>query len=142
MSLSIWDMVGDDVDPMEAYDFTMMAVKLQNDTILTSIAEIDEDTLCLMLPFSLEWEYDEYGSATGFNFVKFIPGTDDLYYLIRREQVVSMGNMSKEYADAYERAMDSYFEKIAAKSEDSKTIEPQSEERGTVVEFKKKDTLH
>lgn len=131
--------IGEDVDPFNEYEFMPCSVKLQSGaSILTNIAQIDESMCLLFCPFGLEFTYDEYGDTAGFSLIKFIPGSDEIFFLLPLEKIVSCGFMNETCYGTYEKAMNTTLE---IPEEDEETTEEKSEE-GNVVVFTPKGTIH
>ena len=136
--MTIYDLIGFETDPLEVYDFHYMSIQMASQAIvLSGIADVHEDFYCFAIPFALDWTYDDDGSPTGFTFVKFIPGSDEFFYLVRKDAVVSMGLMSTEYEESYEKATDTFIESMNQKYS---KVEEVKQEGENVVAFKKKTT--
>ena len=130
-----------DADPLEILDFEPQVISLEcGDVIIAEIAMIDDDNYCTIIPFRL-FESEESEGKITFACIKMIPGSDDIFYHLAADKVVTMGSMSNTMFDFYKRNVDSAISKsgLSLYGDDP---EPAATDGGSnVVSFKPKQ-LH
>ena len=107
------------------------------DVIIAEIAMIDDNNYCMIIPFRL-FESEEGDGKITLACIKMIPGSDDIFYHLAADKVVTMGSMSNAMFDFYKRNVDSAISKsgISLYRDDP---EPEPTDGGSnVVSFKPK----
>lgn len=134
-----------DMDPVETLEFEPMIIKTVNgEMVASAVAELDDDTLVLSMPFSMVPMFDdEDGFVVGFNLAKYCPGSDDAFFLLPTSQVLSMGSMCASYFESYEKAVDKQLDSWTETISEMEAAEANLEEGSDkVVAFKKPTLLH
>jgi hypothetical protein len=91
-----------DADPLEVLDFEPQVISLEcGDVIIAEIAMIDDSNYCMIIPFRLFESEEGDGKIT-----LAIPGSDDIFYHLAADKVVTMGSMSNTMFDFYKRNVD------------------------------------
>ena len=129
------DKLLNDADPQDVLSFDPVVATMQNgDLVLCELAEIDEDNYCMMTPFRLIDMEAEDGELR-MQAVRFIPGSDDIFFHVAAHQVVTAGAMTDEMFSFFTNAVDCMLESILPQEIEE---DPQS----TVVQFRPKGTFH
>lgn len=127
-----------DADPLEVLDFEPQVISLEcGDVIIAEVAMIDDNNYCMIIPFRL-FESKEGDGKITLACIKMIPGSDDIFYHLAADKVVTMGSMSNDMFDFYKRNVDSAISKngISLHGDDP---EPEPTDGGSnVVSFKSK----
>lgn len=129
-------------DPMEVLSFEPYVISLEcGDIIIADVAAIDDDNYCMIVPFRLFESKEDNGKIT-MACIKMVPGSDDIFYHLAADKVVTMGSMSNAMFDFYKRNVDSAISKngISLHSDDP---DPEPTDGGSnVVSFDPKKRLH
>ena len=127
-----------DADPLEVLDFEPQVISLEcGDVVIAEVAMIDDSNYCMIIPFRL-FESKEGDGKITLACIKMIPGSDDIFYHLAADKVVTMGSMSNAMFDFYKRNVDSAISKngISLHGDDP---EPEPTDDGSnVVSFKPK----
>ena len=127
-----------DADPLEVLNFEPHVISLEcGDVIIAEIAMIDDNNYCVIMPFRL-FESEESDGKITLACIKMIPGSDDIFYHLAADKVVTMGSMSNAMFDFYKRNVDSAISKngISLCGDDP---EPEPTDGGSnIVSFKPK----
>ena len=125
-----------DADPLEVLDFEPQVVSLEcGDVIIAEVAVIDDNNYCMIIPFRL-FESEEGDGKITLACIKMIPGSDDIFYHLAADKVVTMGSMSNAMFDFYKRNVDIAISKSGISLDDP---EPEPTDSGSnIVSFKPK----
>lgn len=129
------DKLLNDADPQDVLSFDPVVATMQNgDLVLCELAEIDENNYCMMTPFRLIDMEAEDGELR-MQAVRFIPGSDDIFFHVAAHQVVTAGAMTDEMFSFFTSAVDIMLEAILPQ-------EVEEDPKSTVVQFRPKGTFH
>ena len=131
-----------DADPLEVLDFEPQVISLEcGDVIIAEIAMIDDSNYCMIIPFRL-FESEESDGKITLACIKMIPGSDDIFYHLAADKVVTMGSMSNTMFDFYKRNVDAAISTsgISLYGDDPE-LEP-TDGGSNIVSFKPKNRLH
>ena len=131
------DKLLNDVDPQDVLSFDPVVATMQNgDLVLCELAEIDEDNYCMMTPFRLIDMESEDGELC-MQAVRFIPGSDDIFFHVAANQVVTAGAMTDAMFSFFTSAVDRMLESMSASTGDA----DESTSKSNVLAFQPKGTI-
>ena len=131
-------------DPMDVLSFEPYVISLEcGDIVIADVAAIDDDNYCMIVPFRLFESEEDNGKIT-VACIKMVPGSDDIFYHLAADKVVTMGTMSDAMFEFYKKNVDSFITKSGVQTyvspEDDN--EPDPTPGGNVVLFRKPKQLH